>query len=95
MKEWNKSKIKFYKFFFDGKEKPVIIESYSKDEADNMLNELNERTNAIDMSKLVDVRIEIPLKGISKRKRFGKNYIWVGTDYTSDGWLLETEFKKN
>jgi len=94
MKEWNKPKIKFYKFFFKGKEKPVIMEAYSKDEADNMLNQLNEKTRVIDMAKLEDVKIEVPLKGVSKRKRFGENYVWIGIDYTLDGWILESEFNK-
>jgi hypothetical protein len=91
--EWNKKKIKFYKFYFIGKKKPVIMEAYTKDEADNMLSQLNEKTGAIDLTKLEDVRIEMPIKGVSKRKRLGKEYVWVGVDYTTDGWMEETEFK--
>jgi len=91
--DWNKPKIKFYKYFFSKNKKPVIMEAYSKSEADNMLIQLNEKTQAMNMSDLVDVRIEMPIKGISKRKRLGKTYIWVGSDYTTDGWMEETEFK--
>lgn len=91
--EWNKKKIKFYKFYFVGKKKPVIMEAYTKDEADNMLSQLNEKTGAIDLTKLEDVRIEMPIKGVSKRKRLGREYVWVGVDYTTDGWMEETEFK--
>lgn len=91
--EWDKKKIKFYKFYFIGKKKPVIMEAYTKDEADNMLSQLNEKTGAIDLSKLEDVRIEMPIKGVSRRKRLGKEYVWVGVDYTTDGWMEETEFK--
>ena len=91
--EWDKKKIKFYKFYFIGKKKPVIMEAYTKDEADNMLSQLNEKTGAIDLTKLEDVRIEMPIKGVSKRKRLGKEYVWVGVDYTTDGWMEETEFK--
>lgn len=91
--EWNKPKIKFYKFYFIGKKKPVIMEAYNKDEAMNMLNQLNYKTGVIDMSQLEDVRIEMPIKGISKRKRMGKEYVWVGLDYTSDGWMEQEEFK--
>jgi hypothetical protein len=36
----------------------------------------------------------MPIKGISKRKRFGETYVWVGTEYTSDGWISEYEFNK-
>jgi primosomal replication protein N len=70
------------------------MESYSKDEADNMLSRLSEKTNAIDLTALEDVRIEMPVRGVSNRKRHGKNHIWVGTDITSDGWIEESEFKK-
>jgi hypothetical protein len=91
--DWNKPKIKFYKYFFYKNKKPVIMEAYSRSEADNMLIQLNEKTQAVDWSDLVDVRIEMPIKGISKRKRLGKTYIWVGSDYTTDGWMEETEFK--
>lgn len=94
MKDWSTPKIKFYKYFFKGSKKPVIMESYSKDEADNMLSRLSEKTNAIDLTALEDVRIEMPVRGVSNRKRHGKNHIWVGTDITSDGWIEESEFKK-
>lgn len=94
MRDWDKPKIKFYKFFFKDKPKPVIIEAYNKIDADNMLEEVKERTKSINMLDLIDMRIEMPIKGISKRKRFGENYIWVGLEYTSDGWLLEYEFNK-
>ena len=92
--EWNKPKIKFYKFFFIGKKKPVIMEAYTKEEADNMLSQLNDKTGVIDMSKLEDIRIEMPIRGVSKRKRMGNNFIWVGEDYSTDGWMEESEFKK-
>lgn len=91
--EWNKPKIKFYKFYFTGKKKPVIMEAYTKEEADNMLSQLNNKTGVINMSKLEDIRIEMPIRGVSKRKRLGKQYIWVGEDYSTDGWMEESEFK--
>ena len=70
------------------------MEAYSKEEADSMLNQLNLKTNSIDMDNLIDIRIEMPLKGISKRKRHGKTFVWVGLEYSSDGWMDETDFKK-
>jgi hypothetical protein len=91
--EWNKPKIKFYKFYFIGKKKPVIMEAYSREEADRMLNQLNDKTSAIDFTQIEDVRIEMPIRGVSKRKRLGKEYIWVGEDYSTDGWMEESEFK--
>ena len=84
----------FYKYFFMGNPKPVIMEAYSKQEADNMLQHLSQKTEVLNLKHLIDVRIEMPVKGVSQRKRHGKNHIWVGTDVTSDGWIEENEFKK-
>lgn len=94
MKDWSKPKMKFYKYFFMGNPKPVIMEAYSKEEADNMLQHLSQKTEVLNLKHLIDVRIEMPVKGVSQRKRHGKNHIWVGTDVTSDGWIEENEFKK-
>lgn len=94
MKDWSKPKMKFYKYFFMGNPKPVIMEAYSKQEADNMLQHLSQKTEVLNLKHLIDVRIEMPVKGVSQRKRHGKNHIWVGTDVTSDGWIEENEFKK-
>ena len=94
--DWDsENKIKFYKFFFRGIPKPIIIESYTFKEAKIMLAKLEEKSNThIDENLIEDVRIEMPVKGISKRKRYGNQYIWVGTETTTDGWMLESEFKK-
>ncbi len=94
MKDWSKPKMKFYKYFFMGNPKPVIMEAYSKDEADKMLQHLSQKTEVLNLKHLIDVRIEMPVKGVSQRKRHGKNHIWVGIDVTSDGWIEENEFKK-
>jgi hypothetical protein len=94
-KKWNEDKIKFYKYYFRGVEKPVVMQAYNREEADSMLNLLPEKSGVeINMEFLEDVKIEMPITGISKLVRFGKDYIWVGTDKTADGWMLESEFKK-
>jgi hypothetical protein len=94
--DWDSiNKIKFYKFYYKGVPKPIIIESYSFKEAEVMLSKLAEKSNTnIDKNLIEDVRIEMPIKGISKRKRHGNEFIWVGTETTTDGWMLESEFKK-
>jgi hypothetical protein len=35
----------------------------------------------------------MPLKGVSKRKRHGKTFVWVGLEYSIDGWMDEKDFK--
>ena len=87
------STTRFYKYFFRGLEKPVIMEAENKLMADDMLYHLSQKSKTnIDMSLLEDVRIETPLFGISKRKRHGKNFVWVGKEKTSDGWLEQEEY---
>jgi hypothetical protein len=86
-------KIKFYKYYFIGLEKPVIMEAESKDIADNMLQQLSQNSKTkIDMNLLEDVRIEVPILGVSKKKRNGQDFIWVGKENTSDGWLEKEQF---
>lgn len=86
-------KIRFYKYFFLGVEKPIIMEAENKQDADQMLIELQYKSQTpIDFKKLIDLRVETPIMGISTRKRKGKELIWVGREYTSDGWLLKEEY---
>lgn len=93
-KNWEEKKIKFYKYYFKGVEKPIIMETFSREEADEMLNLLPEKSGVtIDMNRLVDVRIEMPLTGVSKRIRGGQTFIWVGLTKSVDGWMAEEEFK--
>jgi hypothetical protein len=86
-------KIKFYKYYFKGVAKPIIMEAESKAVADNMLEQLgiNSQTK-IDLKLLEDVRIEMPIVGVSVKKRKGLDYVWVGKDNSSDGWMLKDDF---
>lgn len=86
-------KIKFYKYFFKGIEKPVIMEAENRKMANDMLHQLGQSSQTnIDMSLLEDIRIEVPILGVSKKKRKGIEMIWVGKENASDGWISKTEF---
>ena len=37
--------------------------------------------------------METPIVGISKKTRKEVDYIWVGKEHTSDGWMENTQFK--
>ena len=86
--------IKFYKYYFAGLEKPIIMEAPSRFVADDMLQAFGERTSPVPMERLIDVRVESPIVGVSKTKRFGQIYIWVGCQITSNGWLEEDKFNE-
>lgn len=86
-------KIKFYKYFFKGIEKPVIMEAENKIMADDMLQQLEHNSQTkINMSLLEDIRIEVPILGVSKKKRKGVEMIWVGKENSSDGWISKADF---
>lgn len=87
------NKIRFYKYYFKGVDKPVIMEAEDRNTADRMMQQLKETTNAdISPKNLIDVRVETPIAGISKRKRKNQDFVWVGKEFTSDGWLLQSEY---
>jgi hypothetical protein len=87
------SKIRFYKYYFLGVDKPIIMEAEDRATADQMMQKLKEKTTAnLSAKNLIDIRVETPIIGISKRKRYNKDYVWVGNEFTSDGWLLQTEY---
>jgi hypothetical protein len=87
------SKIRFYKYYFLGVDKPVIMEAEDRISADQMMQRLKENTSVnLSAKNLIDIRVETPIIGISKRKRHNQEYVWVGNEFTSDGWLLQTEY---
>jgi len=87
------TKIRFYKYYFLGVDKPVIMEAEDRLTADQMMQKLKEYTSVnLSAKNLIDIRVETPIIGISKRKRHNQEYVWVGNEFTSDGWLLQTEY---
>lgn len=89
------SKIRFYKYYFLGVDKPVIMEAEDRTTADQMMQRLKENTSVnLSAKNLIDIRVETPIVGISKRKRHNQEYVWVGNEFTSDGWLLQSEYDK-
>jgi hypothetical protein len=88
-------KTKFYKYYFKNLDKPIVMEAEDKFTADQMLVQLSVKSKVrMKTSDLIDVRIETPLRGITTKKRNGIEYVWVGKDKTSDGWIALEEFDK-
>ena len=76
-------------------DKPVIMETENKANADKMLVELQYKSQtSIDINRLIDVRVETPIIGISKKKRKGVDLVWVGKEFTQDGWIPQEEYDK-
>jgi len=87
-------KTRFYKYYFKNVDKPIIMEAENRAIADDMLRELAKKPKVnIDFAKLQDIRMETPIVGISKKTRKEVDYIWVGKEHTSDGWMEKQEFE--
>ena len=88
-------KTRFYKYYFQGMDKPVIMEAEDRYLAYDMLKQLSHKSQTkIDMNKLEDMRVETPLIGISTKKRNGIDFTWVGKQHTSDGWLESEQYQE-
>jgi len=69
------------------------MEAEDRITADKMMQQLKQNTTVkLSAKDLIDIRVETPIVGISKRKRHNKEYVWVGNEFTSDGWLLQSEY---
>ena len=87
-------KTRFYKYYFRDVDKPIIMESETRANADDMLRELATKPKVdIDFKKLQDIRIETPIVGISTKNRKGIDYTWVGKEHSSNGWMETQEFE--
>lgn len=86
---------KFYKYYFRGLDKPLIMEAENRNMADQMLIQLSIKSKVrMKTADLIDVRIETPLFGITTKTRNNIEWVWVGKDKTSDGWLELEEYER-
>jgi hypothetical protein len=89
------SKVRFYRYYFLGLAKPITMETTDRGTADEMLKELNHRTNgSIKFKNLIDIRVETPIVGISEKKISGIDYVWVGLESAQGGWMSKENFNK-
>jgi hypothetical protein len=88
-------KTKFYKYYFRGLDKPLIMEAEDRATADQMLVQLSVKSKVrMKTSDLIDIRIETPLFGITTKTRNSIEWVWVGKDKTSDGWIELEEYER-
>ena len=89
------SNLKRYKYYFQQLDKPIVIEATSRKRADEILINLNIKMgNWMNIKDLLDLRIETLVIGVSKKLINKKNFIWVGTNNTKNGWMIEEEYLK-
>lgn len=85
--------IRFYKYRFEGFDKPITIEAYNKVEARQKLLYLMQKVEPLRNSKVVDESISLPIFGRTYKKIKSVVNVWVGA-LTSSGWMPLEEFEK-
>lgn len=91
----NINKIKFYCFYYEGIEKPVMIEARSKAEARKTLKNIrNSLPEYYQASFVVGESVKSPVFGISEKTKNKVKYVWVGEKYAPDGWIEKNKFTK-
>jgi len=71
------------------------MEAEDKKTADQMLVQLSIKSKVrMKTADLIDVRIETPLFGITTKTRNDIEWVWVGKEKTSDGWLELDEYER-
>lgn len=88
-------KIKLYKYYFVQLEKPIVMEANSRQEADYFLRLFNEKIGGkMSINDMIDLRVETLIVGESSKIKKGEKFIWVGTNFSEDGWMLEQDYLK-
>jgi len=86
-------KIKLYKYYFKQLDKPIVMEAESRKSADDMLRALNEKMGGgMRKNDIIDLRIETLVVGESSKIRKGIKHIWVGLEFSQNGWITEDEY---
>lgn len=85
--------IKIYKYKFQGKENPVVIEANNRDEARAFLDTILEYIPEYAKCAIVDEKIESPVSGVTEKKVDNIDYVWYSLG-DRQGWLLKSEYQK-
>jgi|LakMenE01Jun11ns_1017448.scaffolds.fasta_scaffold8791548_1 hypothetical protein len=86
--------IRFYKYRFNGLDKPLIIEAYNKLEARQKLLIIMEKIEPLRNLRVVDESISLPIFGRTYKKIKSVVNVWVGNNISSSGWMPLEEFEK-
>jgi hypothetical protein len=69
------------------------MEAESREIADKMLVSFNHKVGGnLSISNITDVRVQTLIVGESSKIKGGKKHIWVGQNYSNDGWMEEKKY---
>lgn len=91
---FDKDTVRFYSFYFEGIEKPMVIESKSKADALIWITQQLQLHPHIQGVRLINMKVKTPIYGVTNKEENGYIYIWAGLDHSQTGWLIEDEFKQ-
>jgi hypothetical protein len=92
---FDKPTIRLYRYYFLGVPKPVIIQAYNKAEARSTIERIWSRlAKEYQQSRIIGETVSLPVFGVSTRQEGEENFVWVGKDYSSSGWMKSNEFEK-
>lgn len=90
---FEKKTLRFYNFYFEGIDKPLIIEARSKKEAMTYVATELQRRPHLKGVQIRNMKVKTPIFGITSKEQADEVLIWVGFDYTESGWTTEDQFK--
>ena len=90
MLTFEKKTVVFYHFYFQGIDKPMIIEAMDKISAmQYVAEEVSRRHIPVTLENL---KLTTPIFGVTKKEENHTELIWAGFDYSPTGWLDRDSF---
>ena len=92
---FDKPTIRLYRYYFLGLPKPIIIQAYDKVEARATIDRIwGQLAKEYQQSKIIGETVSVPVFGVSTRVEGDKTYLWVGKEYSKNGWMESSEYQK-
>lgn len=84
----------FYNLFFEGKDRPLIVEAESLQSAMEFVVDGFKARGLIGKETLVNHTTFTPIFGITEKEEDGITFIWVGFEVDQSGWMDKETFEK-
>lgn len=92
---FDKPTIRLYRYYFLGIPKPVIIQAHNKVEARSTIERIwSQLGKEYQASKIIGETVSLPVFGATIRQEGEEKYVWVGKDYSPNGWMKSSDFEK-
>lgn len=90
----DESKVKIYKYYFDGIENPIKIQALNRKDARHLLSISLLPVMGYIQNDLQGETVTVPLFGVTTKTENGVDYTWCGIDFSPSGWMPSVEFSK-